>query len=297
MPVDNQCKQNVSSEFLDTMDAVETFIQQCNGKQIIVGGDMNLDVRRQNAHDKYFSDWCDRLECFYVHSLPRCEIDFTYHDPSKDCFTCIDHFTVSETLLNDVLRASVCKDACNPSNHQPIVLELELVPRRIVVEEGVHVQKDRIAWHKVNERDTAEYHRKQEQLLSIMRKYDVIKCRNVKCQNVNHKSEIDSWCHDLVECCLKADVNMPRVKNKTKCRSGWNNEVKPYREDCIFWHKLWLDAGQPSNGVLYDVKKYTKKQYMYANCRNKRRQDICRKEKMANAISKDNSRDFFKEVT
>ena len=95
LPVDNQSKTRVCPEFLDTLDAVELFIQQCNGKHIILCGDMNLDVSRRNAHDKYYSDWCDRIDSMYAHNLPGCNIDYTYNDPAKNCFTCIDHFTVT----------------------------------------------------------------------------------------------------------------------------------------------------------------------------------------------------------
>ena len=129
-----------------------------------------------------------------------------------------------------------------------------------------------------------------------MKRYNVMYCNNVMCTRDDHREQIDAWCHNLIQSCLKADDVFPRINASKSCRSGWTSEVKPYRDDCIFWYKLWMDAGCPRNGVLYDVMKFTKKQYMYANRRNKRKQDVIRKERMATAIANDNMQDFFKEV-
>jgi hypothetical protein len=113
------------------------------------------------------------------------------------------------------------------------------------------------------------------------------------CDSNEHKHEIDMWCHDIIECCLMSDHEFPRVKMRKQCRPAWTSDVKPFRDDCMFWHKLWLESGSPRYGVLYDVKKYTKKQYMYANRRNKRKEEVLRKERMANAIACNETRDFF----
>jgi hypothetical protein len=98
----------------------------------------------------------------------------------------------------------------------------------------------------------------------------------------------------MLNCCLRSDKSFPRVSKK-HVRPCWSSDVKPYKDDCVFWHKIWVEAGSPKYGALYDVKKHTKRQYMYANRRNKRRVDQLRKEKMAEAIANNNSRDFFKE--
>lgn len=297
LPVDNQSKNRVCPEFLDTMDAVELFIQQCNGKHIIIGGDMNLDVKRGNAHDKYYKDWCDRLECCYVHTLSDCTIDYTYNDPAKNCFSCLDHFTVNRHLQRQIVSASVCDEPLNPSYHMPVLLNINITPDRINLCDGNANRKNVVAWHKINEFHINAYHDGQEQFLSHIDYFNVAYCNDTLCKNASHRHQIDVWCDELVKCCLISDNVFPNVNNNGKsCRPGWSCEVKPYRDDCVFWHRIWKDAGCPRNGVVYDVMKLTKKQYVYANRRNKRKQDVVRKEKMATAIANDNMRDFFKEV-
>ena len=180
LPVDNQSKTRVCPEFLDTLDAVELFIQ-CNGKHIILGGDMNLDVSRRNAHDKYYSDWCDRIDCMYAHNLPGCNIDYTYNDPAKNCFTCIDHFTVSKHLRTQIESASVCHEPLNPSYHMPVLLTLKVTPGRVTLSDGNAIRKNQIAWHKVNDNHVSEYHMCQEKFITCMKRYNVMYCNNVMC--------------------------------------------------------------------------------------------------------------------
>ena len=149
----------------------------------------------------------------------------------------------------------------------------------------------------INDDYTKAYHVRQEQFLKEMECLDVMHCCNAMCNNDEHRHQIDVWCNNLVKCCLLAEDVLPNIKIRGKpCRPGWSSEVKPYRDDCIFWYNLWKDAGCPRNGMLYDVMKMTKKQYVYANRRNKRKQEIVRKEKMAKAIANDKIRDFFSEV-
>ena len=297
MPVDNYSKTRVSDEFQDTLDAIELFVQKCAGKQIIIGGDANIDFTRQNAHDKVFLDFLERNSCVHVYNLPNCNVNFTYNDPNNDSFSCIDHFSVSNTVCQAIESVFACKEPLNPSYHLPVCMTMLCRTDRATLDDlsngNNHVP---IAWHKVCDDDLYEYQEKQQQFIGSMINYDVSRCVDVTCEHIDHRNQLDLWCRDLIKCCLLSDFVLPRVKAKKCKRPNWNADVKPYREDCVFWHKLWINAGCPKNGVLYDVKKYTKRQYMYANRRNKRREDILRKERMAECIASNADRDFFKEI-
>ena len=297
MPVDNYCKNRVSPEFQDTLDAIELFVQQCSGKQIIIGGDVNIDVKRGNAHDKYFLDFLERNNLIYTPELNDCTVDYTYHDPNADCFSCIDHFSVSRSLSNSVQKVFKCDEPLNPSYHLPLNMDMNIQFYRSHDDEFIKQSHLPISWPKVSDIDIAYYQNRQRLYLNDMRRFDVVDCNDVSCNNNDHKQQIDMWCRGLINCCLESDCNFPRVKSQKKAvRPNWKCDVKPYREDCLFWHKLWQDAGCPAAGVLYDIKKHTKKQYMYANRRNKRKMDILRKEKMAEAIANNCDRDFFDEI-
>jgi len=39
--------------------------------------------------------------------------------------------------------------------------------------------------------------------------------------------------------------------NKRKVIPGWNDLVQPLKEECQFYHQIWLSAGKPSNGDIF----------------------------------------------
>ena len=45
---------------------------------------------------------------------------------------------------------------------------------------------------------------------------------------------------------------------------GWNQYVKPFRDDSLFWHSVWVSAGRPNNTALHQVMKSTRTKYHYA---------------------------------
>ena len=52
-------------------------------------------------------------------------------------------------------------------------------------------------------------------------------------------------------------------------------DVKPQRNDAIFWHGLWKCAGRPTTGQLFEKMKHSWNEYHYA---------VRRKEQKAEAL-------------
>ena len=52
---------------------------------------------------------------------------------------------------------------------------------------------------------------------------------------------------------------------------GWKVEVKPYRDDSIYWGDIWRQAGRPTKGWLHDIYIKVRRQYHLAILRVKRR--------------------------
>ena len=105
-------------------------------------------------------------------------------------------------------------------------------------------------------------------------------------------------CDQLVKC-LKdaADCSIPcKGPGKQPCIAGWSQFVKPELQASQRWHKLWLDAGSPSAGVLFQLKKHCHRRYKYAVRRVRRRQEHIRCEKLAEALLQDSNRSVWSEV-
>ncbi len=116
---------------------------------------------------------------------------------------------------------------------------------------------------------------------------------NVNCDSAEHRIQIDQWCAQLVDCCLLADDVLPRVRKQKRNRPNGREDVKPYKDDCIWWHNLWLTSDKPSEGIIFNNMRESKRQLAYASRRNKRKDSQKWKEKMVVAISENRMRDFF----
>jgi len=296
MPVDNQRKSYVDSVFLETIDCIELFIESTGLFRVIMGGDMNLDYSRHNAHDRYFLEFLDRHNFVYTFDLPIADKGYTYFDMSLNCKSCIDHFNVHNSLCDSVLGVQRCEHALNPSKHLPVLLTVCVSTERRELDDEEDGHRDvPICWYRVNENHIRLYQMKQEQLLAGVGDYDVDQCVDVNCKNEEHRYQINEWCERLIECCLGADDVFPHIKKKRN-RPNWKEEVRPFKDDSIWWFNLWVQYGRPGEGIIFENMRESKRQLAYANRRNKRRQTQARTEKMAEAIVQNRSRDFFHEV-
>ena len=296
MPVDNYSKSHISEEFLDVCDAIECVINSHSSHSLVLGGDMNTDVSRCNAHDRYFVNLLDRNSLVDVWNLTNSHKDYTYYDHSNGARSCIDHFVVSNNLVHRVAAAGVNDNALNPSNHRDIFLTVDVNVSEI---DPVQTCKPgKISWHKVhgNQFCIDAYQAEIRSKLNMFTKRDVSLCKEMTCQNPKHFQELDQWCEDLITCCLSSDHVFPQTKNCKRTKLGWNEHVRDYREECLFWSHVWKTQGKPGVGVIFDNMRESKRQYCYAVRRIKKQEKLLRLNKLTDNISADNNRDFFKEI-
>ena len=54
---------------------------------------------------------------------------------------------------------------------------------------------------------------------------------------------------------------------------GWSREVKPYRDDSIYWGDFWKNAGRPNTGWAHQMYVEARRQYHHAVLRVRRKRD------------------------
>ena len=71
--------------------------------------------------------------------------------------------------------------------------------------------------------------------------------------------------HDaIVKACVESGkecIAHTSKSGKTSALTGWNEFVKPYRDDSIFWHNIWKQCGSPRNAVVADAMRRARKEY------------------------------------
>ena len=77
---------------------------------------------------------------------------------------------------------------------------------------------------------------------------------------------------------------------------GWNERVEPLRQKSLFWHNIWCDCGRPKNGVVADCMRRSRASYHYSIRQVKKDEDNIIRERIANALIDDPTRNFWSEV-
>ena len=97
-------------------------------------------------------------------------------------------------------------------------------------------------------------------------------------------------CAPLLECIrIGAALTLPKIKIDKNKRvvPGWNTHARPLQQTAAFWHKLWCDCGHPTSGVLFQIKKHSKKRYKYEVRRLMRQREFIKRKRLGTALSCD----------
>ena len=77
---------------------------------------------------------------------------------------------------------------------------------------------------------------------------------------------------------------------------GWNSCARYLKEATNFWHKVWDEAGCPSSGVLFKIKRCAKSRYKYAVRRLQRRQRFILQDKLAHSFAMKRKDRFWSDI-
>ena len=75
---------------------------------------------------------------------------------------------------------------------------------------------------------------------------------------------------------------------------GWNNLATQEREQSLFWHWIWCEAGRPYNGDIYNIMKRTRHTYHYTVRRLKKSKTQAIRLKLASSFN--NGSNFWHEI-
>ena len=112
----------------------------------------------------------------------------------------------------------------------------------------------------------------------------------------SHYSLLEEYCNSLCTSLKSAaSQTLPHTRSSRPV-PGWNDSARLLKSKANFWHKVWIEAGRPSSGVLFQIKKRTRSKLKFEVRKLKRREKYIRRSKLAAALSSKNSRKFWSEV-
>ena len=115
----------------------------------------------------------------------------------------------------------------------------------------------RLDWHKASPSDIQKYRDMVSLNLSVLSS-EASNCYSTDCSC--HLELLDDYAHHLVHTLLDcACLCIPSHTTSSPRRLvGWKDGVSSLKEATNFWHKVWVEAGCPSSGVLFSIKKNAK---------------------------------------
>ena len=190
-------------------------------------------------------------------------IDFShvYEREGATHVSTLDHFFLSEQLLDNVSDTGVIHHPDNSSDHEPIYCVLNSIT--VIQSCKQHAaRKPRPCWRKAssNKKQKFEY-LLDSRLDTITTPSEVTECRDLHCKNVIHLEAIDWHTAEVLEAvqaAAEAALSFPKAGSMAKSKKvtpGYNTHMKPFKETAYFWNAVWRSAGRALNTHLHTIMK------------------------------------------
>ena len=269
-PTDPRVLNFDDGELLLVQRCVEDILDAGGYDDCLCAGDWNYDQRRKSGFAASMQQFLERMGLVSV--WEKFPIDFTHLHTDDKSTSILDNFYVNERLLHYVESAAPLHLGDNLSRHSPIMLVLRIadIPRSSCEEEMVRRPR-RLAWDTASQLKVKEYQEKLQEGLARLEMPDSITCCDVMCTDASHSTARDRFLLDIMSTVIEASyssISPTPAPSKGSRRHlklpGWNEEVKPLKDDSKFWYSIWLSAGRPSSGALHSVVVNAKVKYRHA---------------------------------
>ena len=226
---------------------INYFVENTPCTKLVIGGDFNCDF----ARDTHFVN-CVRSFILSHQSQSAWDlfpIDFTHIHTDGVSTSTIDHIIVSRSL--QISNAFTLHHIDNTSRHSAISVHVNcvLIDTQPMCDKPSHSTDSlpRCAWYKATHSDLHKYKECLETKLNNINVCDDLKsCNDHMCKNESHHTFIDEYCGKIISALQEASDFVPKTSStKSKYRTpGWNEYVRPYRNDAQFWRHQWLLNGR-----------------------------------------------------
>ena len=294
-PCDPRADNFNDAELLKLLADIQTIIQQSDPSNIWISGDLNCHFSRNTRFTRLVYDYFEELGLKLVW---ECSDEFTRISKPSYTYMCntnrvpsystIDHFACNSRLLPLIAEAGALQSGENPSNHSAIYAKLDIGDID-TSEEKVNVPKH-VDWSAATEEAKAEYEVRLTEQLDHLAVPACVQCTDVHCSSHEHALDMEQYTMDILEAIETVSEDTLPVRGGScksryiKSTAGWSEYVQPYQDESKFWHSLWVSAGKPNAGGLYESMKQARQQYKYAVRRLNRAGDSIKNDKLVNSI-------------
>ena len=285
-----------NDNFMSSVGELCGFIDSQAFDFLLIGGDFNTDLSFNSTRSCQLRDLMMEFDLICADSLSS-SIQFTYVRDDGLARSWPDHFLISEGLVSKLSMVSTLQTGSNLSDHLPLFATLALQLRFPLAPVTVQPSKPtKTNWSKVSDLDIQRFRDYISAHLPVI-DVDLLLCHDSTC--TVHASLIDSLVDSFLNCIHWASFSsLPTLSqlSKRRCIPGWNTYVKGLKGKADFWHRVWVEAGGPTSGTLYQIKRKAKSRYKYQVRKLMRRREYVSNQTLVSAFSNKNPASFWKEV-
>ena len=273
-------KQNTDEhrvQYLELLAFIESIITANPSAKFIILGDMNYNIYddRQSMSNT-IRDFLRTYDLVCTH-----ELDSSFHPNSSYTRCCIksntysllDFIFISSSLRDRVTRCGIEYDGRNPSDHFPVMVQLDIVPLVTLTgdDSRTEVKNNRIAWSQVPRDDLVKYKTVMGEMLdSLVIPSDVVH-GNALCFCDQHIFDINQYYHSILSILEVADSLLPRKSpNGNRGKYFWTENLTQLKRDSVEAYDNWSCDGRPTSGPSFERKKDCHYRYK-AELRRRRR--------------------------
>ena len=162
MPADNHSQSHVSNEFESRIQGIEAIIAGNPHGSLVIGGDINVDLARDNEHTRRLMGFAQQNKLFFVETHRYADYQYTFRkiENGTECTSTVDHFIVTEDIFDAITGIKSDRDDVdNPPGHIPVHIEFtgDDINRKETIHLATEDMPPRIAWHRVKDEHVSIY--------------------------------------------------------------------------------------------------------------------------------------------
>ena len=299
MPYENH--PSSFTDYLNTLGEIQGLLDAHSHTDIFLIGDFN-DFNCSSALTHLLDSFMSELDLVPSDLGFRDSITFTYECDRDGLYrSWIDHILCSSSCSSLVTNAFASHSGSNLSDHSPLYFPIQadcqpptsLPPSTSLCPTVSH----KVDWSNISADHAERYCNMVDQLLPSLSD-EIVSCSGLDCSV--HSGVLDSFAQSLVLCLHSCSLaSFPCVSPPSSSHPrlpGWNDSARKLRDKSVFWHKVWVEAGCRSSGVLFAIERSAKSRFKYEVRRLKRKKDSLLRQRIASSFSSRRKDQFRREV-
>src|SRR6267154_1338061 len=263
--------------FTCTLGAINDFICKHVNEvdHCIVNGDFNFTFVQNDPLWEVFDCFLTSCKLFSTYECITDSPGYTYIHQSLNRKSVIDYIFVTRSLYNSILKVTIQDSGLNLSDHIPVTASFNVnfdkayglsLPKKF---KEAHNEKI-LRWDKA---DLSLYY--ECTYIHIYPIYQELLYVSGLNYVSNFSYVINHLYRKLIDALLTSDVVIPRV-HSTFFKHWWSHSLDEFKKKSIDSHQLWMAAGNPNEGEIYQKMKKAKMNYKQelSKCREEKESDF-----------------------